>query len=489
MAWDPAFESAFHPQAVAIVGASASGASRSTTRGGANFIRAYQQIGFPGRIYPVNPHAEEVLGRRAFPSVSTIPEPVDYVIVSVPAPEVPAVLEDCARAGAKNVHVYTAGFRESGAPEGVELERRIAEIARRERLRLVGPNSMGLCYVPRSRMSIFPGVSPEPGEVAFLSQSGGHCLQFIQYARGLGVRFSKVISYGNGIILDSTDFLEYLAKDPETRVLCVYVEGVRDGRRLLELVKATNPVKPVVLWKGGLTQSSARAAASHTGSLAGEARVWDAFFKQTGALAVYALDDMADLAMTLVCNMIPPRGRRAAIVLSGGGYSVLAADTCAREGLEVPEFTPETQRALREFIPPAGNSIRNPVDAEAAVRNADLFLRALELAAADPVVDLVIVSLHLDMLRQVGEDNLRRMGQNLVRFARENPYGKSVAAILDSWGGDPVVQKERSRLLEELPRAGVPVFRNLLRASRSLAKLAEYYAFLRKAQGTLDVPD
>ncbi len=482
MAWDKGFEVAFNPKSVVIVGAS--GSTQSATRqgalGGTSFIRTLQRIGFPGRIYPVNPNVSEILGLKTYPSLASVPETIDLVIVSVRAPEVPGVLEECAQAGMKNIHIFSSGFKETGEREREELEEKIKEIAQRGGLRLLGPNCVGL-NIPSARMSTLQAIDitdTDVGPVAFLSQSGGHCLQFTRYGRAFGIGFSKVISYGNAAGLDCTDFLEYLATDPETRIICLYVEGVKDGRKLFSLIKEINRTKPVIAWKGGLTASGARAAASHTGSLAGGEATWNAFLRQTGAVQVISLDELADVTMTFL-YLAPPRGRRVALFLGGGGHSVTGADFCAREGVDVPILTEETRKELRSFVPIANTSIKNPVDIEVAWVESSIFERAMAVVAADPLIDFMVVDPHLDMLRSGGPDQIGKMGEFLRRFAREQ--SKPIAAVFETWGGNPEVSAERARLGAELPKAGVPVYRTLPRAFRAISKFIGYHEFQAQA--------
>jgi len=337
---------------------------------------------------------------------------------------------------------------------------------------------MGL-NVASANMWTLHWAQKDSGQVAFLSQSGGHAQFYVGYAGEFGIRFSKVISYGNALMMDSTDFLEYLATDPETKIITMYLEGVKDGKKLTELVREINPTKPVIIWKGGLTESGARAVASHTGSMAGEEAIWNAFFKQTGAVRVSKTDEMADVAMTFL-YMAPPQGRRVAIIGGGGGNVVSAADVCAGEGLEVPVLTADTQAKLRKFIPPAGNSIRNPLDAEVVLRQLPLFQRTLEIVAADPLIDMLIVDQHLDRMHAEGKDQVKNLTDLMQQFAAKHGRQKPMAAILYTWGGDPEVRAERSRMNRELPRAGIPVYRSLPRASRALAKFAMYHQFQRE---------
>jgi acyl-CoA synthetase (NDP forming) len=476
MPWDAGLEKAFHPKTIAIVGVS-SDAKRGApwAPGGTSFITSHEKLGFSGRIYPVNPKATEVLGYKAFPTVSSIPEPVDLVIVAVPALALPAVLEDCIQADAKNVHAFTSGFEETGELEGIEMGRKVREIAERGRLRLIGPNCMGF-YVPSAGIGTFDELPRESGSVAFLSQSGGHCNWYSHYGPNYGVNFSKVISFGNAYVLDSTDFLEYLATDPETTIICMYLEGIKDGNKLLRQVREINRTKPVILWKAGLTDHGSRAVASHTASLAGEEAVWRGFFAQTGTVPVFSLEEMAETAMSFL-YMRPPKGKRVAVMGLGGGTSVAAADTCSREGLDVPTLSQDTQNELKKFISLAGASIRNPLDTGLVFRNVSTLKREMELVAADPMIDMIIVMPHLDMARHVGLEQVTLMVEYLLDFAKNNPAQKPVALVFHSFANDPWESELRAKLRVELPKKGIPVFGTLAGAGRAMARLAEYYRF------------
>jgi len=473
MAWDPDFEVAFHPKTVAIVGA-----STKPAQGWLGLMGCIQEFGFPGRIYPINPNATEIGGLKAYPNLVSVPEPIDLVLISVPAPTVPKALEDCIASGNKNVHIFTAGFKETGEEEGNRLEKEIEEIAQKGVLRVVGPNCMGL-YVPAARLTTWVPAPVESGPVAFVTQSGGHAGDYANHAAQFGIRFSKVISYGNALTLDSTDFLEYLADDAETRIITMYLEGVKDGGKLTRQVKEINQTKPVIILKGGLTESGAGAVASHTGSLAGAEAVWSAFFKQTGAIQVSSLEEMAEVTLAFL-HLGPPQGRRVGIIGSGGGVSVGCADTCAGEGLEVPTLSAETRKELRRFIPPAGNSIRNPLDAEIVFGDLSLLERTLDLVSADPLIDMLVIDLHLDWLNDVSPGNhIERLATYLAGSAREHSHGKPLVVSWRFWRNDYTLESAKSRLEAELVQAGIPIYRGLSQASRALAKLAGYYQFQR----------
>jgi acyl-CoA synthetase (NDP forming) len=487
MPWDAGLEKAFYPKSIAIVGVS-SDAKRGApwAPAGAAFVTSHEQLGFKGRIYLVNPKASEIMGYKAYPTISSIPETVDLVITAVPAQVLPAVLEDCIKAGAKNIHAFTSGFEETGEPEGIELGRRVREIVERGRLRLIGPNCMGL-YVPSAGIGTFDQLPRKSGAVGFISQSGGHCNWFAHYGPNFGVHFSKVISFGNAYVLDSTDFLEYLAADQETKIICMYLEGIKDGEKLLNQVKEINRVKPIIIWKAGLTDHGSRAVASHTASLAGQGRVWRGFFTQTGAVQVFSLEEMAETAMSFL-YVRPPKGKRVAVIGLGGGTSVAAADTCSREGLDVPSLSPDTQNELKKFISLAGASIRNPLDTGVVFRDVSTLMREMELVAADPVIDMLIVMPHLDMARLIGMDQVDKMVGYLGDFAKNNPAGKSMVIVFHSFANDSWESEVRTKLKVELPNKGIPVYGTLAGAGRALARLANYYRFQDGLKGSSPLP-
>jgi acyl-CoA synthetase (NDP forming) len=476
MTWNPAFESAFHPKVVAMVGISSK--ARLGSPGGSQFYNTYQKLGFEGKIYLVNSNATEILGQKAYPSVSSIPEPVDLVLITAPSKAIPEILEDCISANAKNIHLFTAGFEESGEEEGRILGERIKEIAKKGELRIVGPNCMGL-YVPSARIGFMHPPSPISGPVSFVFQSGGHSDWFVNHGPDYGIYFNKGISFGNGYVLDSTDFLEYLSTDPETKLICLYLEGVKDGRRLFQLIKKTNPQKPVLLWKGGMTVAGSRASASHTGSMMGQSAVWQALYSQTGAVPVSSLEEMAETTMTFLF-LKPARGKRVAVLGMGGGVSVYAADACSREGLEVPLLSQSTQTELKKFISAAGSSTRNPVDCGTIFVDVSLMAREVELVAADPAIDMLILMPHLNIAQKAGPDQVNKLMNYLTDFAKNNAYQKPVVIVFHSFINEPWENELRARLKIELAQKGLAVYNSLSGASRALFRFSAYHAFQKE---------
>jgi acyl-CoA synthetase (NDP forming) len=474
MTWNKEFEPAFHPKSVAMVGLSKD-AVRGTQWSPARFITCYEELGFKGHIYPVNPKASEILDYKAYPSVASIPEPVDLVIISVKAPALPGVLEDCIRANAKNVHIFTAGLEETGEDEAKKLAIQVREIAARGGLRVIGPNCMGL-YVPEAGIGFASGASNKAGPVAIVSQSGGHCIWFSQHGPDYGIYFSKVISYGNAYVLDCTDFLEYLATDEKTRIILMYLEGVNDGPKLLRLVREIRRSKPVIIWKAGLTDAGSRAVGSHTASLAGQQAVWQAFFTQTGATSVTSLQEMAEMAMTFLC-IKPPQDNRAAVIGFGGGSSVAAADTCSREGLRVPALSQTTLDGLKALTLLAGAGITNPLDVARVFWDLTLLAKTIELVADDPNIDLLIMMPSLDELRSFGLEHVDKVVDYLSSLAISGVKGKPVVMVFHYFANDPWEKELRGRLTAELPKKGVAVYQSLTAASRTLARFIKYHQF------------
>jgi acyl-CoA synthetase (NDP forming) len=467
-----AIELMTHPQTLAVIGA-----TRTSSEGLPGMYGNIVAFGFPGELYPINPKADEILGRKAYPSLTAIGKPMDLVVVSVPAPNVPAALRDCVASRSKNVHIFSSGFKETGEEEGVRLQNEIEKIALDGGLNVIGPNCMGL-YVPSSRILTWRGASDKSGPVAFVSQSGGNAQDYTHYAaERLGIYFSKVFSYGNALTLDSTDFLEYLEQDDETKIITMYLEGVKDGRRLLELVTRINKKKPVIMIKAGLSESGARTVASHTGSLAGSEKIWKAFFRQTGAVRVETLEEMAEVALAFE-HLGKTAGSGVAIIGTGGGVGVAAADNCAEVGLNLPALSAELTAKLREFIPPAGNMIRNPVDAHVVLLEPELLGKTLDLLSAEPDLDMFIISLHLDWLFSRGQGAAtEKITAYIAQEALKHTAGKPLIVAWRQYNPNPQIRTTLESVKTTLKAAGVPLYEGIPRATSALAKLEKYYEY------------
>ncbi len=464
----------FNPRSVAVVGA-----SPDPNKAGYHFFKGLVDLQFDGAVYPINLDGGDVLGFKGYRSLRDVSASIDYVIVAIPAYKVPKIIEDCVAKGVKTVHVFTSGFSETGKADRIELEAQIAETAMAGHVRVIGPNCMGI-YHPKIGLSNF-GIfrSKERGSVGFVSQSGGNTGDFGRMGLVRGLRFSKLVSYGNASDLDSTDFMEYFAWDPETKIICAYIEGVKDGRRFAKVLKEAAMAKPVIILKGGLTKAGTRAVSSHTGVLAGSDAIWTALFHQTGAIQVESLREMIDLALAF-SYMSRPKGRRVGIVGIGGGASVAVADFCEKAGLIVPRFMEETIAGLEKITPVAGTSVKNPVDSPVGRRVAvPEYEETLRLVASDPQIDLLIVHLTIDWRIQTPEDrkNLHDLTEVLIK--NKKSLGKPVAVVLrscqslHSW---QVFLEEENRCSE----GGIPVYLTLEDAANAVSKLIQYYEFREK---------
>ncbi|MBT6500639.1 MAG: hypothetical protein HOK67_12120 [Deltaproteobacteria bacterium] len=460
----------FHPKSIAVVGVP----SKVGGNGWLGMYGSLLKFDYPGRLYPINQKVSELGGVKVYPNLSSLPETVDLVILSIPAQYVPDTLRECARTGNKNVHIFTSGFKETGEAEGLRLQEEIEIIARENQLRIIGPNCMGL-YVPKSKIVSWPAAPTESGRIAFLSQSGGHAQDFTNYGARLGLRYSKVVSYGNALTLDACDFLEYLAEDPDTDIIAMYLEGISDGRRLLKIVKKINQFKPVVILKAGLTESGTRAVATHTGSMAGETHLWDAFFKQSGAIQAHSLQDMAHTVLALQ-NINKVQGSRVALLGVGGGVGVEAADACSRAGLKMPDLIPTTQKKLREFIAPAGNMIKNPIDAMPILLSFKLMSKTLDIVSSEPYFDMIIISLHLDWIYDMDQGvHIQKLASYLATSAGKHLNGKPLAVCWRASRLEPKIEEQGLILEKELLQAGVPVYRDLPETANALARISNYH--------------
>ena len=344
------FEQLFTPQVVAVIGSTSAG------KLGAVLIKQILDGGFEGKLLSVNPKANGCHGVPGFVSVQAFGSRVDLAVIASPADTVVSVLEDCGKAGVKAAVVITAGFKEVGNQAG---EDELLAMARRYGIRLIGPNCAGMC---NTKHKLFPTleVLPPTGEVALVSQSGALAGVVLAWAAQQGLGISKFVNFGNGSDWGAVDFLNYLRDDPDTKVVAVYIESVRDGRAFMDALAACSAVKPVVVIKSGRTSAGKRATASHTGSMAGADAVYDTAIEQAGAIRVKTVEEMLDVCNGFV-SLPPIRGKRVIIVTNSGGPGVLAADHAEESGMQINEPSESVKEALRTFLP-GHCSLRNPID-------------------------------------------------------------------------------------------------------------------------------
>lgn len=458
----------FRPRSIAVVGASANQRSQ-----GYEFVQGLHEAGFPGPIYPVNPRLDELFGRKAYARLEDIPGTVDFVISAVPATAVLELVEGAKAKGAKLIHFYTARFAETGRADAAELERELRRRTQEAGIRVIGPNCMGL-YYPRERITFEPGFPMEPGNIGFLTQSGSHAFRVIGRGRDRGLRFSKVISYGNALDLNEVDFLEYFADDPETEIIAAYVEGVRDGRRFFQALRRAASRKPVVVLKGGRTAAGQAAASSHTAALASAQAVWRAAVLQAGALEVTSLNDLIDMLVAFR-NAGPVRGRKVGVLGGAGGGAVESADLCQEAGLDVAPLPPDIRERLREKVPHAWDWVSNPVDGSILGWQGFNALDLIEMMAESPAYDAIIAQSHVEhgLNQDDGGESLRRTVERLTRLG--TGYGKATMLVV----GDPESREEwrRSAVLEAraaLGASGVAVYPDIERAVRAMSRYVHY---------------
>lgn len=372
-----------NPDSVAFVGAN----NQPTTMGTVQMLHTLN-FGYKGRIYPVHPKEKSVLGIKAYPSIRDLPEPVDLVVITVPARTVPNIFEDCASKGVHYAVVTSGGFRELG-DEGRELEIQILELAHRYQIRFIGPNCLGILN-PHHRLNLtmFSYKQP-PGTMGLASQSGTYITQVLKYLEKRGVGYSRAISIGNKADIDLVDCLEYLGEDDETRAIALYIEGLKRPRMFLETAKKVSRAKPVVALYVGGTEAGARSSASHTGAICSPAKLYSDVFRQAGIIEAPTIEDLYQWTWALA-NQPIPRSNRIAILTHSGGPATSIADACNKNGLQVPRFSPKTLDAIKPLVPPTA-AIENPVDLTFTTEPPLMAQILPPIILEDPNIDALII--------------------------------------------------------------------------------------------------
>jgi acyl-CoA synthetase (NDP forming) len=421
------------------------------------FLVALMDQGFRGPIYPVHPEAREIDGLRAYPSVKAIEGDVDLAIVLVPQDEAGRVIRECGEKGVKGAIVFTSGYRETGTVEGERLQEEMVRTARCFGMRIIGPNCMGF-YVPGSGLSFFPGLPKEEGPVGIVSQSGSLCNILCRMAPEKGLRFSKVISVGNEADLGCADFIAYLGNDPRTRVIGAYLEGVKTGPALLRALSDASRLKPVIVWKVGLTPEGSRAASSHTGAMASRRRIWEGAARQGGVSPVSGFESWVDALMG--CALLPgDLGDRIAIISGPGGLAVSAAEACGASGLRLASLSEATRRSLATILPETGTSVRNPIDVGlSASLDVGIYTRSAETALEAPEVDaLFMIGIGLE------REGNRAYTERLI--ALQKRCGKPLLMVN--------IPGFEAGLARGFCQAGIPFFDSAERAMSTYARLRQ----------------
>lgn len=441
----------FNPKSVAIVGA-----SRQKGKVGYEILVNLVAGGYAGKIFPINPKADEIDGLKVYPDLASIGETPDLVIVIVPAQYVAGVLEECAKVRVKSVIIITAGFKEVG-PDGKKLEDEIIQIARRSGIRFVGPNCLGLISPSHKLNASFGGDLPVPGGIAYISQSGALLAAILDTANANGIGFSSLVSIGNKADVDELDLIETFGSQRETKVIAGYLENIKDGNAFVREAELISQKKPILLMKSGSTAAGAKAASSHTGSLAGGDVAYESAFRRAGVIRCESIKEQFDFAQAFA-NQPLPKGPRVAVITNAGGPGIMAADAIEQKGLTFAKLTDETKKKLAEKLPAAAN-VHNPVDVLGDAL-ADRYEYAIDVTLDDPNVDSAVVLLTPQAMTQSKET-----AEALVKIAKKK--GKPVlACFLGAEKVEPGIQVLR--------KGGVPQYDSPESAVGTLYVMSEY---------------
>lgn len=457
---------ALNPRVVAVVG----------DKKESNYMWLRSMGTFTGKVYSVQIDPKEIpeieaLGVPNYLSLMDIPDAVDYVVCAVPREVAPRVVADCVKKKVGGVTLFTSGFAETGTEMGIKLQETITRIAKEGGLNLIGPNCMGL-FNPRvgvrNGTDLYTG---ESGPVAFLSQSGNHNHAFCSVGATHGIKVRLGLSYGNAVVLDSPDYLDYLAQDKETRIIGMYLEGVRDGRRFLKSLKSLMGKKPIVIWKGGQTEDGARAVASHTSSLARSMAIWGAIFKQYGVIRADSLDDTIDMAKGLLF-LKPGAGDRVGLIAATGGQSVGITDHFAKAGLRVPILTPNSLEELSTFFNVVGGSYKNPLDISNTFKSVEVGVKMLNILERDERVDAICMETSAGLQGRRGPQFLSDLLEALANFRERSTKPFLIVVTAGTQ------EAEAISLRQMLAERKIPAYPTFERAARALRRIVEYYQFV-----------
>ncbi len=447
------------PKTVCVVGA-----SRKENSVGFAVLRNMVFSGFKGIIYPVNPFADSILGLKVYKTVKDLPEIPELAVILVKAEIVPEVLLECAEKGIKFAIIISAGFKEAGK-EGERLEERVKQISKEKGIRVLGPNCIGVMNTDPSVSftTNFGSDMPLTGEIGLISQSGAICVAILDFARTRGIGFSKVISMGNKVDIDEVELLEYLGNDEKTRIILMYIEELRDGKRFIEVAKKVSKNKPILALKAGMSPEGARAVSSHTGSLAGSPEVYKAVFKQAGVIAVETPGELFEYA-SLLASQPYPKGNRVGIVTNAGGPGIVATDACIEYGLKVEEISQRTKNKIKPFVSPNA-SLKNPVDLLAEA-DAEKFEAAVKALYEDKNIDAIYF-----LMAPQRMIDIEAVARVIVKYAgkRRKPLIPVLMGILDVEKGAEILRKN-----------GVPFYRFPDAAARALSVAYKYRKMTEK---------
>jgi len=451
----------FNPKSIAVIGA-----SKTPGKVGHDILKNIIQYGYDGAVYPINPAADEILGRKAYPSLQDVPDKIDLAVVVIPSKNVSDVIGQCGAKGIDSAIVITAGFRESGI-EGSKLETELINKAREAGVRFIGPNCLGMIDTHSKINASFAAGMPAKGNIGFFSQSGALCLAILDRALPDEIGFSKFISMGNKADISDIDIMLALAEDENTKVILGYIEGVGDGRRFMEVAAEVSRKKPVIILKSGITSAGAKAASSHTGALAGREAAFDSAFKQSGVIRVDTINELFNYAVAFASQPLP-KGPNIAIITNSGGPGILAADACDKAGLQLIPLHKELVDELRTFLPPVA-SFYNPIDILGDA-GADRYEKALNTALKDERINGVMV-----LLTPTATVDVDATAMAIVNISRliDRP-------ILTSFMGKKTV----GTAIKTLTKYGVPNYSYPEEAVSSINAMYRYHLWINRPEKT-----
>lgn len=446
------------PRTIAVIGA-----AREEGKIGHSVFKNILKEGFPGKVYPVNPNADSILGHKCYPSVKDIPDEIDLAVIVVPAKIVPKVMKECAEKGVKAVAVISSGFKEVGNEEG---EREIVRIAKEAGMRLLGPNIVGVADAYAKSNASFMPYLPPAGHIAFVSQSGALCIGLATWTKAKEIGLSSIVSLGNKADVDEADLIDYFSGDPQTRVVTIYMEGLTDGRRFMDAARRST--KPIVVLKPGRGERAAAAIKSHTGSLAGSDLAYDVAFKQCGVIRADTFPVLFNYGIALA-QLPDPEGENIVILTNGGGAGVMATDTCEKYGLKLMDIPEDLAKKLRNWMPPFGSTL-NPVDLTGMAPVRDYY-GALTTLGEDPRVHAIIV-----LYCHTAITDPMELAKAIVKYKNEAKKEKPIVAALI--GG-----KECEEAIKHLMANGIPAYESPEPAVAALAIKYMYWKYKMKPKG------